>query len=245
MSSGRVRSMQGIQTVDDSGRFNLDPAQLREYAAQHEDNRLGLISRTLLVLNMLRVRKFVGTLKDGTLHEVTVSLAGAHWQAEEGDEGDGTEAAHCLPRQVLINGRRPEDHLPVDHEARILFEAAQGAVDPLLFPCNKADSKAERGQFGIAAAFERACRQVLAKSAATSDGRFKRMAILAAFAQYRSEAIARYQQCMADVKEKLNAAPWRPMQLQALESYLKVIQSYPVQQKLSDTRMECATLGFD
>jgi hypothetical protein len=43
----------------------------------------------------------------------------------------------------------------------------------------------------------------------------------------------------------LNAEAWRPWQLNALEAYLKVIQAYPVQARLSDTRMLCAALGFD
>lgn len=141
------------QTTGQSG-----VAALRAEAGIHERNRLETVAELYALLSVLA---WAGILSGGN----AASKGKTTYQFGKGSREARTEAAHCLPAQVLINGRYPNSllesaanvhraglkPLPVASKLRNLF----GRTNITSVEVNDADGSIERisGGLGIKIAF--------------------------------------------------------------------------------------------
>src|SRR3954447_26784822 len=77
---------------------HMMPFGLLERAVRHENARQRAVISVILELHMMALINVIE--KDSN-----VSLDGAHFQSLKGEDAADTEAAHCVPRQILINGK--------------------------------------------------------------------------------------------------------------------------------------------
>ncbi len=139
-----------------------DPRSIKDRALRHEQYRHRVIATILVDLHLMAA---AGIFPDHCL----VSAERAHWQDFKGSELKGTEAAHCVPCQIRITGRLPEQYIrkhSIDRAEKL--KAYFGKTDrflPVIF--NKCDSQAER--LGLVNAFWDACLDAL-NSGLNSDG---------------------------------------------------------------------------
>lgn len=87
-------------------------------AEEHEKDRLETVAEFFALMSVLAWA--------GILSGDNAASKGRTWyQDGKGTKADRTEAAHCIPQQVLINGRRPPDLLDSESELH------QGGLKPL------------------------------------------------------------------------------------------------------------------
>ena len=222
--------------------IHLMPFALKERAAKHEYNRQRVVISIMLDLHLMALAGFIGKT-------TTIGLRGAITQNLEGHEGDA--AAHCAPRQLIINGRPPQAILarpsrnsaakPMPERAFAL-DVLFGETDVLPVNFNICDSRAERR--GLNSAFLNGCRQSI--KAGLHGGEMKAdsisSAVKAAFDKYKSDSKTAFQSSVTRLKDKLKPkylfpylrARWTE-QLQITEQYADALAgSADVVQKKTD-----------
>src|SRR6185369_10706348 len=78
--------------------IHMMPFGLLERAVKHENARQRAVVSVILELHMMAL---IDVIKKNT----RVSLDGAHFQSLKGSDDADTEAAHCVPRQILLKGK--------------------------------------------------------------------------------------------------------------------------------------------
>ncbi len=195
--SSRINPWKQIGRPDYKGVHRM-PLDIENRAVTHELNRQRVITQILLDLYCMVV---VGLIPDGG----RVELKGAGSQSLSGSKKDGTEAAHCAPRQILIGARRPQDilfeHFP---ERGFALNTLFAETDILPANFNKADSRAERN--GLKDGFRLACQSILA--VANLGGKLEHQNALAeikkAYAIYRNRANDSFDDSIARLQKKLD-----------------------------------------
>ncbi|HEX8249457.1 MAG TPA: hypothetical protein VF599_14860 [Pyrinomonadaceae bacterium] len=221
--------------------IHLMPFALKERAAKHEYNRERVVISIMLDLHLMALTGFIGKT-------TTIGLRGAITQNLEGHEGDA--AAHCAPRQLIINGRPPQAILarpPRNSSAKPMPERAFaldvlfGEADILPVNFNICDSRAERR--GLNGAFLNGCRQAI--KAGLHGGEMKAdaisSAVKAAFDKYKSDSKTAFQSSVTRLKDKLKPkylfpylrARWTE-QLQITEQYADALAGSDVAQQKTD-----------
>ena len=123
------------------------------YAKNHIIGRNGSLVDLLCHLSVLRNAGV-------TDRHAGMSARGARYQETRGAKAMQQQAAHCLPRQLLVNGRDPSSMMVssvAQHELRRLF----GKVTVAPRCLNTADSYSEQAANGLVAAFLQTCHGVI------------------------------------------------------------------------------------
>lgn len=115
-----------------------DPTSIKGRARQHEQHRQRVVTTIFSHLYLMSALEILPANR-------SVAAERAYWQDFGGSEAAGTEAAHCVPCQLKINGKRPEQYVrkydnSVSEEIAGLF----GKTNPFLPAIfNKCDSRCE------------------------------------------------------------------------------------------------------
>jgi hypothetical protein len=115
-----------------------DPNSIKGRARQHEQHRERVVATILGHLYLMSALEIFPANR-------SVAAKAAYWQDFGGSEAAGTEAAHCVPCQLKINGKRPEQYVrkysnSVAEEIMGLFGKTTSFL-PAIF--NKCDSRCE------------------------------------------------------------------------------------------------------
>ena len=224
---------------------HMMPFSLRHRAETHERNRQRVVLSILLDVHLMAL---TGYIKKGDL----ITLRGAISQNLEGSAADATAAAHCVPRQLLINIRTPQDilfnplgdDLPPMAERAFALDVLFAETDILPVNFNIADSRAER--LGLNYAFLKACKYII--SAAHYGGEMKAAQILSvvenAFSIYKNEASQAFTAAAERLREKLkptylfpkDRAKWTE-QLQITEKYSETLRIASPTRDILDTQI--------
>ena len=133
-----------------------DPRSIEARARLHQHHRERAVASILAELHIMAVMKVLPQNQNWT-----IGAEKAYWQDFSGDANRGTQAAHCVPCQIRISGKRPEQYVRKHSSNRAdIIVAYFGKTDkflPTVF--NQCDSKAE--QDGLRDAFHDACIDVL------------------------------------------------------------------------------------
>jgi hypothetical protein len=177
------------------------PKSTKGRAIWHEGRRQRTIVSILLEIHLMALTEIIPKSCR------TFKVEKAFWQDDEGSADDDTQAAHCVPRQLVINGKHPHDILmKYSRERRDFMQGYFGKTDLLPVNFNKVDSRAERVPLvNIAEGFRKACRsaitsgqiggQMTSQSVGTAVG--------AAYGHYTSHASMTYTTCIQRLKLKL------------------------------------------
>jgi hypothetical protein len=178
--------------------IHMMPFGFLERAVRHENERQRVIASILIELNMMAV---IGVIKK----TAKISLDGAHFQSLKGSEASDTEAAHCAPRQILVDGKPANEKFkdPSDgFRLKIMF----GETDILPSNFNKCDSRAERN--GLAQGFLKACESAI--TAGHFGGNLQSASIgvsaAAAYEIYQHHAYTAFTNSILRMREKLRPA---------------------------------------
>lgn len=115
-----------------------DPTSIKGRARQHEQHRERVVVSIFAHLYLMSATDILPVNR-------SVAAERAYWQDFGGSDSAGTQAAHCVPCQLKINGRRPEQYVrkysnKVSDEIVGLF----GKTNPFLPAIfNKCDSRCE------------------------------------------------------------------------------------------------------
>jgi hypothetical protein len=177
---------------------HMMPFGMLERAIKHEVERQRVVASIILELNLMAV---VGVLKK----DVKVSLGGAHFQSLKGEDANATEAAHCAPRQILLNGR-PADEAFSNAADGFRLKVMFGETDILPVNFNKCDSRAERK--GLAEGFQKACESSIKSGlfGGTLEPGSIAVSSVAAFSIYSYFANLAFTSSITRMKEKLRPA---------------------------------------
>lgn len=198
--------------------FHLMPFSMKERAVRHELNRQRVIVSILLDLHLMALTGFVE-------ESAALTLRGAVSQSLEGHEGDA--AAHCVPRQLLVRTRTPQEILRGKMPERawaldLLF--AETDVLPANF--NISDSRAER--LGLNEAFLKSCRQVI--EAGQHGGQMEAgsvsMIVRGAFDKYKIAAKTAFQAAVSRLNDKLSPAYLFPSERARWNEQLQITEQY-------------------
>lgn len=209
------------------------PFALRERAVTHENNRQRVVVSILLDLHLMALSKLIEPA-------AAIGLRGAVAQNLEGHEGDA--AAHCAPRQLIINGRPPQEILAQKMPERAwALDVLFGETDVLPVNFNICDSRAERR--GLNDAFLNGCRQAIQAGPHGGEKSAQAIstAVRAAFDKYKSDAKIAFQSSVTRLKDKLKPtylfpalrAKWTE-QLQITEQYGEALASSTAAQNKTD-----------
>jgi hypothetical protein len=199
-----------------------DPRSIKNRAALHEQHRHRVIATILVDLHLMAA---AGILPDNCI----VGAERAYWQDFSGSETKGTEAAHCVPCQIRITGKRPEQYVrkySVDRAEKIA--AYFGKTDkflPVIF--NKCDSQAER--LGLVDAFWDACLEVVNSGLLSGTLRQQTvvMHIKSAFSLYKGLAVNAFSSAIKHFEgNRIKYALSSPDRSKEAATQVKVIQYY-------------------
>ena len=131
-----------------------DPTSIKGRARQHEQHRERAVVTIFSHLYLMSALEILPVNR-------SVAAERAYWQDFTGSEAAGTEAAHCVPCQLKINGRRPEQYVrkhnnAMGEEVAGLFGKTNKFL-PAIF--NKCDSRCEAN--GLVDAFWDAAIEVI------------------------------------------------------------------------------------
>lgn len=208
------------------------PFALKERATTHEINRQRVVGSILLELHIMAI---MGIIK----RELPLTLRGAVLQSLGGNREDSTEAAHCVPRQVLFGNDTPQDILLRSFPERawalsLLF----AETDILPGNYNKCDSRAERT--GLKDAFRKACEFMI--ETAHNNSRPEAIEIISradhGYGIYKNIGIFALRESEERIKDKLkpkflfpkDKAKWTE-QLQITRQYLETLEESPGKEK--------------
>jgi len=200
------------------------PKSIRGRAIWHEGRRQRTIVSILLEIHLMALTEIIPPSAR------SFKVEKASWQDDAGSADDATQAAHCVPRQLIINGKHPHDILmKYSRERRDFLQGFFGKTDLLPSNFNKCDSRAERTpKVNIAEGFRTACRsaitsgqiggQMTARSIGTS--------VAAAYGQYTASASYAYTTCIQRLKLKLARPSIKPADKDKWKEQLAITQYY-------------------
>jgi hypothetical protein len=173
------------------------PYDLEHRAATHEFNRHRAVAKVFVDLYCMVVKGIIDTNQQ-------IGISGAASQSLLGSKSENTEAAHCVPRQLLIGSKRLQDILFEKMPERSLAVAALfGETDILPKNFNKADSRAEL--CGLKEAFRFAAETTVfeAMQAKSLDIDSLSLAVKQSFSTYRVRASAAFRHALLELDEKV------------------------------------------
>ncbi len=241
--------------VDSSGRaglqlhFSFADVHLPLTATTHEIERQRTLTQMLLEIYMMTGFKMLD--KDDQL-----TVKGATVQDERA--GGGDQAAHYLPRQLMVNAISLQD-VAAGHSTALSdhIKALFARTEHLPANYNRADSKAEMQ--GLDEAFRQACRAVLKAAKPFSAGQNSRDAlenaptfIKSAVNIYQINAKGAFHKALHGLEEKLNGERvfatererWT-MQSEIIRNYLKVTGIHQsVNEELTGERIEATFYSY-
>jgi hypothetical protein len=146
MTGRKVPSLEGLRNSDFTG---LEILTVSGHATERYEN----LRTVLCMLYPLRQRKLIPAS--------TVTIAGAEWQKERGSRADDTQAAHTMPRRLMIGGKSLAEWLKASHDEFLQFalKTIEGTVTTLPSYVNKADTAWENS--GLSQAYADAAREEL------------------------------------------------------------------------------------
>ena len=177
------------------------PKSTRGKAIWHEGRRQRTIVSILLEIHLMALTEVIPKSCR------SFKVEKAFWQDDEGSAEDETQAAHCVPRQLVINGKHPHDILTrYSSERRDFMQGFFGKTDLLPVNFNKCDSRSERVPLvNIAEGFRKACRSAI--SSGQNGGQLTPQSVgtlvAAAYDHYTSHASATYSICIQRLKQRL------------------------------------------
>lgn len=173
------------------------PFDLESRAATHEQNRQRAVAKVLVDLYCMVVKDFVSP-------NLPIGISGAASQSLSGSVSSETEAAHCIPRQLIIGTRRLQDLLQARIPERALAVSALfGEADILPQNFNKADSRAEKCGLDEALRFAAESLVFDARSAGSLETEKLSMSVRTAFSVYRTRATAAFRTALLELDEKV------------------------------------------
>ncbi|HEY0458054.1 MAG TPA: hypothetical protein VGC97_02810 [Pyrinomonadaceae bacterium] len=200
------------------------PKSTKGRAIWHEGRRQRVIVSILLEIHLMALTEIIPKSCK------TFKVEKASWQDDAGDADDETQAAHCVPRQLVINGKHPHDILvKYSRDRRDFMQGFFGKTDLLPANFNKCDSRAERVPLvNIADGFRKACRaaiasgqiggQVTPHSVGTS--------VAGAYGTYTAAASQSYTLCIQRLKLKLTRPNIKPSDKERWKEQLTITQFY-------------------
>jgi hypothetical protein len=200
------------------------PKSTKGRAIWHEGRRQRVIVSILLEIHLMSLVEIIPKSCK------SFKVEKAYWQDDSGAADDETQAAHCVPRQLVINGKHPHDILArYSFDRRDYMQGFFGKTDLLPANFNKCDSRAERvPQVNIAEGFRKACRaaitsgqiggQLTPQSVGTSVG--------SAYSSYTASASQAYTVCIQRLKLKLSRPNVKPADKERWKEQLTITQYY-------------------
>ena len=177
------------------------PKSTRGKAIWHEGRRQRTIVSILLEIHLMALTAVIPRSTR------SFKVEKAFWQDDEGCDEDETQAAHCVPRQLVINGKHPHDILmSYSRERRDFMQGFFGKTDLLPVNFNKVDSRAERVPLvNIAEGFRKACRSAITSGQIGGEltARSIGSSVAAAYDHYTASASQTYTICIQRLKLKL------------------------------------------
>jgi len=200
------------------------PKSTKGRAIWHEGRRQRTIVSILLEIHLMALTEIIPKSCRG------FKVERAYWQDDWGSDDKDTQAAHCVPRQLIINGKHPHDIISkYSTERRDFLQGFFGKTDLLPSNFNKCDSRAERVPLvNIAEGFRKACRaaitsgQVGGKLTPQSVG----TSVGAAYGVYASHASQAFTICIQRLKLKLARPSIKPQDKERWKDQLTITQYY-------------------
>lgn len=200
------------------------PKSTKGKAVWHEGRRQRTIVSILLEIHLMSLTEIIPKSCRG------FKVERARFQDDEGCDDDDTQAAHCVPRQLIINGKYPHDILmKYSADRRDFMQGFFGKTDLLPVNFNKCDSRAERVPLvNIAEGFRKACRaaitsgQIGGQLTPQSVG----TAVASAYDNYTSHAGQTYKICIQRLKLKLSRPNVKPSDKDKWREQLAITQYY-------------------
>lgn len=200
------------------------PKSLKGRAVWHEGRRQRVIVSILLEIHLMALTEIIPKSCRG------VNVEKASWQDDVGSDDDDTQAAHCVPRQLILNGKHPHDILGrYSLDRRDYLQGFFGKTDLLPVNFNKCDSRAERvPKVNIAEGFRKACRsaitsgQIGGKLTPSSVG----TNVANAFDHYTASAKQTYSICILRLKQKLARPAIKQKDKDRWKEQLIITQNY-------------------
>lgn len=204
------------------------PSALKDRATTHETNRQRVVSSIFLDLHFMAILGIIGK-------QLPVRLSGAIVQNLEGAAEDTSQAAHCVPRQLIIGTKSPQELLREVFPDRawalsVLF--AETDIMPANF--NICDSRAER--HGLNEGFQKGCQYIIEAGHDVEQMEMQEIIVKAerAFGIYKEYGMTAFRQSIERLKDKLkpkflfpkDKAKWIE-QIQITEQYAETLREAP------------------
>lgn len=217
---------------------DLDPRSLESRARLHEEHRQRVIVTLLTEFYLMGVA-------DIFPKSIVVGTAKAHWQDAVGSALKGTQAAHCVPCQIEITGRQPQQYLRKysDDRAKII-EAYFGKTDdflPAVF--NKCDSYSE--SHGLIEAFQDACLDVIEKgiNKVTFHEGAVSTSVRNAFSIYRTGAKETFRKAIEYYQGEKNRVDNSVEKKKQATSQISIVEFYKSEVRYSTALNDCLKIG--
>ena len=200
------------------------PRSIKGRAVWHEGRRQRTIISILVEIHLMALTEIIPKSCRG------FKIEKAYWQDDSGSGDKGTQAAHCVPRQLVINGKHPHDLISkYSTERRDFLQGFFGKTDLLPSNFNKCDSRAERVPLvNIAEGFRKACRAAI--TSGQNGGQMTPQsvgtAIGGAYGIYTAHASQAYTICIQRLKLKLTRPSIKPADKENWKEQLSITQYY-------------------
>jgi hypothetical protein len=200
------------------------PRSTKGRAIWHEGRRQRTIVSILLEIHLMALTEIIPKSCK------SFKVEKAYWQDDSGSTDDDTQAAHCVPRQLVVNGKHPHDILmKYSRERRDFMQGFFGKTDLLPINFNKCDSRAERVPLvNIAEGFRKACRAAITSGqiGGQMTAQSVAMAVAGAYGNYTSHASQSYTTCVQRLKLKLSRPSIKPSDKDRWKEQLAITQFY-------------------
>lgn len=200
------------------------PRSTKGRAIWHEGRRQRTIVSILLEIHLMALVEIIPKSCRG------FKVEKAFWQDAWGAADNDTQAAHCVPRQLVVNGKHPHDLVArYSTERRDFLQGFFGKTDLLPANFNKCDSRAERVPLvNIAEGFRKACRAAIT-SGQMSDQQTPQSvgtAVAGAYGIYAAHASQAFTVCIQRLKLKLTRPMIKPHDKDRWKDQLAITQYY-------------------
>lgn len=215
------------------------PRALKDRAQWHESRRQRVVASILLELHLMAATGLISrTAKN-------FKLVKARWQDDFGSADNETQAAHCVPRQMIINTKEPQEILRIPLPDRSDFIRGYFAkTDTLPANFNKSDSRCEH--LGLVEGFRLACLAAIS-SGHEADGKLKfdriSVDVKSAFDIYKILAKDAYLSATARLGKKLVFPKPLPENERKWKQQLLITENYAHELRYSNVINTITQLG--
>ncbi len=215
------------------------PRALKDRAHWHESRRQRVVASILLELHLMAATELISR------RATSFRLMKARWQDAFGAAENETQAAHCVPRQLVINAKEPQEILRVPLPDRSDFIRGYFAKsDTLPANFNRSDSRCE--MLGLVEGFRLACQSAISSGHLT-DGKIKIQRVSTdikiAFDLYKSVAKDAFMSANDRLDKKLTFPKPLPDNERKWRQQLHITQSYADALRRSTVINEITQLG--